>query len=617
MDDREREIRFNALFAQAADHMAARRWPAAAAAWQLLLRLDPERAEVWDGLGSVAHHTDRHTEAERLFRRAAELRPENANYHDHLGVALRALGRFDEAVAQYEKALEIQPERASTLNNLGNALLEAGQAESAAEMLRRAVALAPGSASFHLNLARALVRCQRLGEAIEQLELVRGSTTDPQIEIERGHVLTMIERWEEAIAAYRRAEAAGVRNVAMYHNLATLLQYLGRSEEAAEAYRAALSIRPDFALSRRQLTGIRKYEPGDRDTEELVALLKEPKLGVAERAEAHMALAKIFDDLGDYQRAFFHLQAGNQHIRGMTDYSIGQNRDYVEAAIETFDRRFFAERRDFSLDSEVPLFILGMPRSGTTLVEQILASHPEVHGAGELKKLNELFVSLRHRLTPDLGIPRIARLIDRAVAQDLGREYLNHLTGFALGRRIITDKMPFNFRMLGLIALLFPKARIIHCRRDPRDIGLSCYFARFQNEMSFAFNLVEIGRYYCDYERLMAHWRQVVGNPMIEVQYEALIADQEGETRRLLEFCGLEWDERCLKFYDTERAVLTASSWQVRQPVYASSVGRWQHYKEWLEPLFAALGPYARGAEPGVSGDIAQPASRSPLPVAS
>jgi tetratricopeptide (TPR) repeat protein len=580
------------LLVAAVRHLVAKRWDEATAAFRTVLRVAPHRADAWDGLGTCAHNSKRFEEAERLFRRAIELRPDNPLFHDHLGVALRSLKRPAEAVPEYEKALAIDPNRPSTHNNLGNALSDIKEHERAIEALRRAVALAPDTSNFRLNLARALVACQRGKEALEHLEPLRAAASElqPDVEVEYGHALMQAERYKDAIAAYRCAAAAGSRDHGMFHNLGTALQYFGLNEEAAEAYRRALELRPDFAPSRRQLVGVRKYEALDDDTEGLQELLKSPDLSTSDRADVHMGLAKIFDDLGDHPKAFFHLQAGNQHIRSTIVYNADRNSDYIHALIDTFNRDFIAERVGFGSDSEVPLFVLGMPRSGTTLVEQILSSHPEVHGAGELKKLYGGFLDLPQRLKSDVGMPQIAHLIDRQLADEMAREYLTYVTELNPEARFVIDKMPFNFRAIGLIAVLFPKARIIHCRRDPLDIGLSCYFARFHDELTFAFNLVEIGRYYRDYERIMGHWRQVVQNRMIEVQYEQLVADPEAGARRILDFCGLGWDDRCLKFYETERAVLTASNWQVRQPVYTSSIGRWRYYRDYLDPLIAALG---------------------------
>ncbi len=572
----------------AGQHSAAGRWLQAEAAYKSVLRVAPERAEAWSGIGLIAYQTKNYVDAERFFRRALELQPRNPDRYDCLGIVFRALNRLDEAIAHYERALVLEPNRAATLSNLGNALALAGQAR-ALTVLQQAVTLEPTSALFRSNFARALMKFDQPAEALEQFERVRMLAPGPAVEVDCGHALMRLERYDEAIAAYRRAEAAGSRDHEMLHNLATALQYLGRMDEAVEAYRAALAVKPDFAVSRRQLASARKYQAVDDDASELEKLLNEPKLSIEERAEVHIALAKILDDIGDYQRAFSHLQAGNQQIRATIDYSADKNSDYIDAVIETFDERFFADRLSFGLDTEVPLFILGMPRSGTTLVEQILASHPQVHGAGELKKINELFADLRKRLKPDVAMPRIARLMDKKTAEDVAQEYLEYLLSFNPRARYVCDKMPFNFRALGLISLLFPKARIIHCMRNPLDTGISCYFARFKEELAFSFNLMEIGRYYRDYKRLMDHWQTVVHNPVLEVQYERLVASQAEETRRILEFCRLPWDDACLRFHETERPVITASNWQVRQPMYASSAGRWHNYRRFLDPLIAAL----------------------------
>ena len=485
--------------------------------------------------------------------------------------------------------MSLAPENAATLSNFGNALTEAGEFDRAVEMLGRAVALRPSTALFQTNLARTLLKQGKAKDALVHFDKARELAPGPEMDVGCGHALMVLGRYEEAIVAYQCAAKADLRDFQMFHNLATALQYFGRLEEAAAAYRTALAIKPDFAASRRQLASARKYETFDAEADAIEELLQSANLSVLDRADLHMGLAKIYDDLARYSEAFVNLQAGNQQIRTTLDYSAEKNANFVDALIETFDAKFFSERRDFGLEADTPVFILGMPRSGTTLVEQILCSHPQVHGAGELTRLYELFVGLRERLGMPDRVPQVVRFADRAVAEEVAGEYLAYLRGFDGEARYITDKMPFNFRALGFIALLFPKARIIHCRRDPLDVCLSCYFARFKDQLDFSFNLVEIGRYYQDYERLMAHWLTVVPNPMVEIQYEDLIVDQEGQTRRILDFCRLEWDDRCLDFHKTNRPVLTASNWQIRQPIYRSSIGRWRNYREFLQPLFASL----------------------------
>lgn len=580
-----------AQMAVAQRHVAAANWAEAAAAFKGVLRVAPERAGAWAGLGSVAYQSGRHLEAERCFQQALRLQPDNPEFHGRLGVVLRSLSRLEDAIRHYERALALDPNQPVMLSNFGNALSAAGHHERAVEVLQSAVNLDPDSPLFRCNLGRALLRSHRRGmEALEQFERSRSLAPGAEVEADCGHALIQLERYEEAVAAYRRAEAMGHRSHQMFHNLGTALQCLGRLDEAVAAYETALAIQPDFAVSRRQLVGARKYERLDDEVSRLEEQLKNSNLNIDQRSELHFALAKMLDDIGAYSDAFPHLQAGNQMIRASIEYSADKNTQYIDALIETFDERFFSDRSSFGLDSDVPLFIVGMPRSGTSLVEQILASHPLVHGAGELTKLNELFAGLRHRLKPDLKMPRIVRLMDKTLAKETGEEYLAYLRGFNPTARYVCDKMPFNYRVLGLIALLFPRARVIHCMREPLDIGLSCYFARFKEELSFSFNQVEIGHYYRDYERLMAHWRTVVRNPVLEVRYETLVAQQEKETHRLLDFCQLPWDEQCLRFHETERPVITASNWQVRQPLYKSAVGRWRNYQPHLGPLMAALG---------------------------
>jgi tetratricopeptide (TPR) repeat protein len=573
----------------AARHMADARWSEAEAIYQRLAHRFPAMPEAWGGLGLVRYSAGRVAEAEPVLRRAVALQPKTAAYRENLAVTLRALKRIPEALEEYEQAISLAPDRPSLLSNFGNALSDAGQLERAAEFLRRAVALAPENALFRTNLVRTLIKMKRADEALAHIEHVRKLASDPEVEVDYGHVLMFLKRHEDAIEAYRRAQKAGIVNHNMFHNLGTALQYMGRMDEAAEAYRAAVAAQPDFVVSLRQLTGTRKHDAPGIDVAELENLLRRANFTVAGRAELHMGLAKIYDDLGDYARAFHHLQSGNQYIRATIEYDSQKNSNYIDILINVFDEPFFSRRRDFGLNSDVPIFVLGMPRSGTTLVEQIMCSHPDVHGAGELMMLYELSADMGRRLNSELKMPFVARIMDAAAAREIAGDYLAYLRGFNSHTRFIIDKMPLNFRMLGLIAVLFPNSRVIHCVRDARDTSLSCYFARFHDQLNFAFNLVEIGRYYRDYERLMTHWRRIIPNPMLEVQYEKLVVDQKGETQRMLEFCDLTWSDRCLTFHQTEREVLTASNWQVRQPIYSSSVGRWRNYRDFLGPLIAEL----------------------------
>jgi hypothetical protein len=260
----------------------------------------------------------------------------------------------------------------------------------------------------------------------------------------------------------------------------------------------------------------------------------------------------------------------------------------VDQLIRTFDAVYFRRVRGFGISSELPLFIVGMPRSGTTLVEQIVASHPQVFGAGELRDVERIALSLAAHLGNDVGYPSCLAKAPAEAVRAMAERHLHRLTALAGGSVRIVDKMPTNYLHLGLIATLFPQARIIHCRRGPLDTCVSCYFSYFRG-LPFAWDLEELGRYHRSYDSLMAHWKAVLPLPVLDVSYEELVDNQEAISRRLMEFCGLDWDERCLAFHETPRPVHTASTMQVRQPIYKSSVGRWRRYEAHLQPLVRAL----------------------------
>jgi tetratricopeptide (TPR) repeat protein len=442
----------------------------------------------------------------------------------------------------------------------------------------------------------------KAGEAIETLrEVIRTDPDHGGAHKTLGTVLLGEGELEGAIASYRRAIALDPSDCTLYHNLGTALQQLGRLDQAAEAYQKALEINPDFTVSRRQLSGVKKFDPKDLDIPELQRQLKNEDLAEMQRAELYFAMAKSFDDIGDYDKAFSALQAANQIVRRDLEFSSERNSQYVNRMIDTFTPEFLAERKSFGSSSEVPVFIIGMPRSGTTLVEQIICSHPQVFGAGELMHMHKLFTAIPDQLKTKQRFPEVAAEIDETMTLQLAEDYLGYLRSLDDSATRITDKMPFNFRMLGAIAMVFPKARFIHTRRNPLDVCLSCYFARFRDALDFSYNLLDVGHYYREYERLMAYWKSVLDIQLMEVQYEELVANQEEISRQMIKFCGLEWDDRCLSFHEKERPVLTASNWQVRQPMYSTSVERWRNYEKYLGPLMSVLGKHQQEGKDSLS----------------
>jgi len=342
------------------------------------------------------------------------------------------------------------------------------------------------------------------------------------------------------------------------------------------------------------------YSFSDEEIRNLQELAERKDLPLDDQSRLHFALAGIFDKTGSPAKAFQHCCFGNQfrkefeRSRGII-YDPAAHRHFVARIIDTFTPAYFNRVKSFGLDSELPIFIVGMLRSGTTLVEQILASHPRVHGAGELQDLNRLIKTLPRRPGTTEGYPESMAGVDGETARALAEAYLQRLRQLGGESARVVDKLPFNFLYLGVIATLFPRARIIHCRRDPVDTCLSCFFQDFGDPLPFTWDLRHLGHYYREYERLMAHWGKVLPVPLFEVFYEDITANQESTTRRLLAFCGLDWDERCLHFNDTQRVVRTASILQVRQPIYRTSVGRWKRYEAQLQPLLEVLreGPAA------------------------
>jgi hypothetical protein len=304
----------------------------------------------------------------------------------------------------------------------------------------------------------------------------------------------------------------------------------------------------------------------------------------SKRPYVHFALAKALDDIGDHARAFEQMVAGNALRRQEIDYDEARTQEVFALIADVFEAGIFDRFRGAGDPSSVPIFVLGMPRSGGTLIEQILASHPDVHGAGELNTLDLIANS------GPIPYPTCISKLDADGLRRLGEAYLANLPEIASGKTRVTDKSPLNFLHVGLIRLILPNARIIHTLRDPVDTCVSCFSKFFHTGMNFSYDLAELGRYYRRYRKLMVHWRSVLPpNVMLEISYEDVVGNLEEHARRLLNFCGLPWDDRCLAFHKTLRPVATASAVQVRQPLFRSSLNRWHQYKDYLQPLLTEL----------------------------
>ena len=379
-----------------------------------------------------------------------------------------------------------------------------------------------------------------------------------------------------------------------HNNLAVALLEMGEMAEAETHFRESLRCNPGSAQVLYALAANGLYTEADPGLDELAVRLADPRVQPQEASRLHAILGHLLDRARRYDDAFHHSREANRLRRELARqagdaFDPDQHACFVDRLIAVFTPQYFEQVHGLGLESEVPVFVVGMPRSGSSLVEQILSHHPEIAGVGELRDVPHLAASLSERLGGAEQYPECVTHLHATCIQRLGNEYVDRLLELAGPARRIIDKMLSNFLHLGLIATLFPRARVIHCRRDPLDVCVSCFLNQFR-ALDFTWNLEDLGRYYRDYERLIGHWRTALPLPMLDVVYEELLRDPEGIIRGMVAFCGLPWDERCLRFYENPRSVRTVSKQQVRQPLYHSSVGRWRLYAAHLAPLQAALG---------------------------
>jgi Flp pilus assembly protein TadD len=531
------------------------------------LRLQPTLPDAHRNLGVALMRQGHYAAAETAFHDTLCLQPGHLDARANLGAVLQKMGRFADAMACLQEAVRLAPTHAESHTNLGALLLASDQPELAAEHLRTAVRLRPTSAEAYSNL----------GLAVRELG-----------------------RIDEAMQCFRQALHLNPAYPGTHTNLAHTLELQGRIDEARAELHEALRLDPESAPALAGLSGLAAsghYQFTDDELERIQTLLSRKDVPAEHFGQLHFALARHLDRAGAPDEAFAHYRAGNElrkeyvRYRGAA-FDPAAHRRMVDRLIAVFSPTYFERTASFGArgaDSELPVFVVGMMRSGTTLAEQILASHPQVHGAGELQKLGQLTSGPPARLGTTEDYPECMARLDQQTAQSLAEEYLRELRQRGPTAARVVDKMPVNFLWLGLIATLLPRARIIHCRRDPLDTCLSCYFQNFSQLNAFTLDLQHLGAYYREYERQMAHWAEVLSLPIFELSYEELTADQEAVSRRLVAFCGLEWDDRCLRFHETERLVRTASRLQVRKPMYRSAVGRWKRYESHLQPLIEAL----------------------------
>ncbi len=418
---------------------------------------------------------------------------------------------------------------------------------------------------------------------------------NPQALCNWGLALADLGRFAEAEAKYRHAIRVDCRFDGAYNNLGLLLKARGRLAEAGAAFEQAIVLAPRNAAYYDNLAAVRRFVAGDPFVTALEAMAEHAAaLATADQIHLHFALAKAYEHIGQAEKAFRHLLSANSLKRGQVAYDEVATLGLMDRLRELMTRDVMEARQGCGEPSALPVFIIGMTRSGTTLIEQILASHPQVFGAGEIDLFDRAAGSIRNALPGRPPFPEMIQAMSAAHLRTLGAFYVDRIARQAPAAERITDKMTVNFLFAGLIHLALPDATIIHAVRDAADTCVSCFATHFTKAHAHTYDLAELGRYYRHYQALMAHWRDVLPRGRImDVQYEELIADPQSVARRIVAHCGLAWDARCLDFHHTKRAIRTASAGQVRKPIYKDSVGRWRKFKPFLGPLFAELEPGA------------------------
>jgi cytochrome c-type biogenesis protein CcmH/NrfG len=499
-----------------------------------------------------------------------------------------------------------QPATASEWRTEGDAHAARNELDAALHCFESARALDPADAVNYERLAATLTALSRYPEAAERYrDAITRNPHNADLHHGLGWTLELMHRLDDAIDAYREAVRHNPRADGSHNNMGNCLQALGRFDEAHEAYRRAITGAPRVPLYYRNFVQTKRLTVDDPVFGSLRELIADSALlSVADQAEAHFAYGQALSDVGRNDDSFDHQLKGNALHRAGVRYNEADSLGLFAHMPTLMNADVLAAARGLGDPSDAPIFIVGMPRSGSTLIEQILASHPQVFGAGERTEFGEALVKSIRRPAGDplrIGIEAMQG-VGAAPLRTLGGDYLRLMHqalpdiqrephGDAPRYTRFTDKYPFNFINVGLIHLALPNARFIHSSRSPLQTCLSI-FSRIFHDVPFGYDLGELGRYYRAYDTLMAYWQNVLPEGvMIEVKYENLVDDVEGNVRRMLAHCGLDWDERCLAFHQTTRQVNTASSAQVRQPIYRTSVRRWQPRAELLEPLFEGLGP--------------------------
>jgi tetratricopeptide (TPR) repeat protein len=594
---------------------------------KLLLKTNVNLAQTHYNLGNSLYEQALYDEAITHYKASIKIQPNNTDCLINCGIAFRMLRNYDNAIEQVQAALNLDKKNVRAFHVLGSIFADIQDFPRALECFENAVGLAPQQPQFLVSFAETLKKAGLDYEA--GIELHRVCEKNPNYAdgfIGYGEYLIDHHRFDEALECYEQAKILNPDNINILERLGEAYAGLSNTEMALAEYNLALKSEPNRTSSligkanvyidlgkseevlniSKQLIEFDDKSPNayllqsrakkstlnDGLAESLLTFINDSKIETESKIAINFSLGKVFDDQNNFHDAFKYYANANSLRNSSLFYSSKDDESRFSKLIQLYSQEFFETHKHLATNLDIPIIIIGMPRSGTTLTEQIISSHPKIIGAGEVAFWTKAPTAMPLRIGSQTEYPNCMLELNTQHAKEIALMYestLKKIAGFNSDTKHITDKLPHNFLNLGLIALLFPNAKIIHTKRNPIDTCLSIFFQNFNNAHKYAFNLENLGFHYKQYQRIMKHWHKVLPDRIMDINYEDTITDPEYWSRKLIAHIGLEWDDACLAPHKLERTVKTASHWQVRQPIYKTSVERWRNYEEFLGPLIEAL----------------------------
>ena len=585
---------------------------------EFAIKLTPDFAGLHEDLGSIQALKNKHDLAIDSFRRAVQIDPTLTSAHKKLAQCLSAIGKNDEVDEAFENYLDRDENAAlvaegaehwragriteaeSTLKsalkkNVNNvdamhflALIyhdENKKLNDAEALLRRATEIAPDFKQAIASLGRLLLDNGKWSDAIQAYEkLIEIEPTDDKAWAGLGRSLSLAGQVEKAVTAYEKSLALNSASPNVHMAYAHSLKTVGNQKEALVEYRESIKLRPELGESYWSMANLKVFQFEASEIEAMEFQIKSSELSDSARIHFLFSLGKAYEDKKDFNQAWNYYELGNNVQRGLLSYDPVANQMQLESIKKVFSHDFIDQYRHDGLSADDPIFIVGLPRSGSTLIEQILASHSLVEGTSELPNIGDIAIGTGRYRADGLTYPKTLRSLTKRDLKAYGKEYLQQIDRHRTSRTpFFIDKMPNNFAHIGFIKLILPNAKIINTRRHPLDSCLGAYKQLFAKGQNFTYEKFELAQFYCDYIDVMDHWHKVFPGEILDIHYEETVTDLEKQTRKVLEFCGLNFEDQCLRYYETKRAVKTASSEQVRQPVYTSALGFWENYSSQIE----------------------------------